>query len=477
MKKYFGFAAALLVLAGCSEDDVETPAGEVVGGKATVIGASVQNDFDTRTYLYGSDVYWLENDVVNIFGDSESAAQTYTAQNVDGASAKLVSSGSGLSIEANTTFYAVYGGNFVSASGTSATVVLPTSQTYQTNNNGATFGKDANVMAGVMAVSELSTGSMQFKNLCGILKVKLYTDTEDVEVSSIKLVTTGSTPLSGTATVSFGDTPSLTVAAATRSELSLSGINQVLGTTEASAMEFYFVVPAGTYSNMDIYAYTNKDENGAATLRAHMPANADIVVNANTINSLTGSNGINIQLKQLKTYAVGDLYPGVSGTDNVGVVYELTGSTETVDNVVRGTAGSIVYLSALNSAVWAADDITVGVTNSTTDGAANSTALSSSTAVAECTGLTETATGVGAWYLPAQNQLSALLSNETVVTNANLVVGDYWTSTVSDGDVVYITLRNTAGTTRIGYADASGYTGDSKMVRAVAAFENTTIRE
>ncbi len=119
-------------------------------------------------------------------------------------------------------------------------VFLPAEQSYREN----TYGLGANTMVAITEEDEL-----MFKNLCGYFAVKLYG--ENVAVKSISLKGNDNEPLAGKASViaAMDAVPTLTfdVASATKEILLSFDTAVTIGSTDETAMTFWFVVPPTTF--------------------------------------------------------------------------------------------------------------------------------------------------------------------------------------------------------------------------------------
>ena len=131
------------------------------------------------------------------------------------------------------------------------TLTLPAEQHYAEN----TFGLGANTM---VSVSEDNV--LQYKNVGGYLRLKLYG--EGVSVSSISLKGNNGEKLAGKATVTMplGGMPYVTMASDATTEITLSCETPVqLGTTDDNSIQFWFVVPPMSFSKGFTISITDAD--------------------------------------------------------------------------------------------------------------------------------------------------------------------------------------------------------------------------
>ena len=230
-----------VLLIGCNKNDH----GEIVlpDTDRPIFYASVES-LDSRTYLdEGAKMRWTNDDRISIFvgenynrefaftGATGSTAGGFTQKSTDGFyTAEKVS--------ANYAVYPHYTSTLLETEGYFS-VAMPSSQTYAEGS----FGLNANTM---VAVTE-STSDMflQFKNVCGYLKLNLYGD--DISVKRITLRGNSAEPLAGRAyvTPAFEGAPTLSwMSGATSETLTLDcGEGVKIGATEAEATSFWLVVP------------------------------------------------------------------------------------------------------------------------------------------------------------------------------------------------------------------------------------------
>lgn len=429
MKRFIiGFAAASILFTGCSKDDdtlTYTPQeGGGNDGIAHVMGASIEKSgSETKTYLSGFDIKWQVNDMVATWNHIDRTPVTYKADEVSDDGSATFSSNNGVNVSDGNTYISVYPASIltnVSGDETSGYVdiTLPATQVYQAGIDHNTFGKDANIMAAIGT----DIMQMQFTSLCGVIRVKLYADKANaVQVNSIRLDAKSSAPLSGEARISY-DTEAQTVtltpnSSETTSSLTLSGIGGSELGAKGAGRDFYFVVPAGTYKNLEFYVYTNYDVDGAPSRVAKLNAEKTITVEANTIYDITGTNGLGIEVTELKRYAVGDVVNDASGAP-VGVVFELTGGYNT-DGSKASSVKIINYTGSSEAVTYAT--------------AENNRS--------------------GSWRLPTELELTTIKTYvETINAGLAQIAGSqsldfssktlyYWSSSVDDGDHVVVGSR------------------------------------
>lgn len=203
MKKvYYILALTATLITGCSQNEelsmIETPN----GNENTVGKNSLTATFDggTRTMSPdGKTTKWVDHDQIYVYGNNETA--TYTTSQGGGTTAIFTCSGSAIS---NMT-YAVYGPiassnttpSFSDDGKTVKNITIPSSWAYSTDKN----------CANCIMMGEINTTNytVAFKNAGAILYITLGSGiTFDAETSLT--VTTASTPITGSATVTWNET-------------------------------------------------------------------------------------------------------------------------------------------------------------------------------------------------------------------------------------------------------------------------------
>src|SRR5574344_3020961 len=223
------------------------------------------NTTGTKTILDagGAKVNWQVGDVIKIFstvsGNLETTGSFFTtaATGTKGPfTGTLVENG-------QAPFYAYYPAeniNSIDAGTGNMTVTLPAVQIYKENS----FGKDANP-----AVAYSASGTdLVFKNLCGMVKLNLYSETT-LKVRSISLMnSTEKLSGAGTVTVNIGTgLPALTMktdlTASNYVKLDCGETGVTLSTDSNSPTVFYIVVPPSknaTYGYQVSIQFTDGEE-------------------------------------------------------------------------------------------------------------------------------------------------------------------------------------------------------------------------
>jgi len=234
MKKISLLAAlGLLVLAACTKDPLPAEQPEPVVGKPAFTATT--ETAVTKTALSGSDaegysVLWQNGDRIMI-ADAAGHAGEYSTNSTEEKGDFAFVSGSGT--ESVTGPYRAWYPAILYNGGTPS---LPVEQHYTTNN----------IVESPMYASGGSR-SLEFKNLCGIVRLNLSTD-DDVMVKSVKLHAdqgmSGAYTISSDAAVISSGTAGVT--------LDCGGGVAVGG----ESVPFHIAVPAGTYTNLSITVTT-----------------------------------------------------------------------------------------------------------------------------------------------------------------------------------------------------------------------------
>ncbi|MBR5465669.1 MAG: leucine-rich repeat domain-containing protein, partial [Alistipes sp.] len=261
MKKWL-FLAFCGLLSACSQSGIEelnTP----TGGDAPIFYASVEGaDTDSRTYLDEMGrMRWTHDDRITIFRKvnyNREYAFTGATGALSGGFKQISVDDEFIASEKITANYALYPHSTLTMLDPSGffECTLPATQSYAEGS----FGLNANTMVAV--TENLEDNYLQFRNVCGYLKLNLYGD--DVTVAQITLQGNNNEPLAGAAiiTPTYGGEPTLTWAASgTTQVLTLDcGSGVKIGQTEEEATAFYLVVPPTTFEKG--FAVTITDAEG-----------------------------------------------------------------------------------------------------------------------------------------------------------------------------------------------------------------------
>ena len=224
-------AALLMIAASCKKDKKDEIENAGSGFRATV----ESHEGTGKTHLDGKAVKWNSGDAILVKSSTCTTPRGFTTQE----------SGATVNFDADatlpTSFYAPpYTGYYPADKFSGDQLTLPATQQYDENN---TFANGANPMA---ATSDETL--LPFKNVCGVLKLQLYS-TEDCQVQSISITSNNGEQLWGTGTVTLsGDIPSLGTLTGGGSILTLDmgSTGMSMSKEEVNPTNYYFVVPAGT---------------------------------------------------------------------------------------------------------------------------------------------------------------------------------------------------------------------------------------
>lgn len=246
-------AALLLMAVSCKKEKAnETYSGE--GFRATT--ESHTGEGDSRTQLNSNlSVTWSNNDAIKVF-NSDAQGKEFSTTGI-GTEADFKPTGDDVTDaffkEPYTAFYpasAVTGINQIK---------LEETQHYTMNDNVLTFALGENPMAAQSDDTEL-----HFKNLCGILKFQLWSETS-CTVKSLRLTSLKTNEqLWGIGTVTF-DGQEATLGALSNGGATIvldCGYGVELSTSESQPTEFLVVIPGGALSEGFTVTVTATDDTG-----------------------------------------------------------------------------------------------------------------------------------------------------------------------------------------------------------------------
>lgn len=233
MKKVTVFAAVILA-AACAKVDLCMQ-------YDTTIGASLEAT-STKTSLDGLGVVWSDGDAISVF--SHDLIVLHERFNIEAGGGRNGIFKGHISNSQDVGYFAVYPySESNSSDGKSLGFIIPAEQEYAAGS----FAKGANVS--VAAFSYGTKDNIEFKNVCGILKLQLKAP-EGTCVSKITIEDTGGNLLCGSASLIAESIVSGTP------DISLSeGLNRVtLNVPDVplnmdTAVPFFIVVPAGAFNS------------------------------------------------------------------------------------------------------------------------------------------------------------------------------------------------------------------------------------
>lgn len=403
MKKYFWSLCVLAVAAtACSKDDTQevlpaTTGKETIDQLGGILG-------ETRTYLDGTKVMWEKQDQITVWSNKALDKKIFTlSEESIGSQTGIFTAtpGEGVMLRGDATYYAVYPTN------SEGNIQIPSNQSWR---GFANFFKNVNPMIAVG--NDLS--HMEFQNPCGIIAIELYADDAQTTLDEITL-TSMSQILSGVASVEFdGLSYTLNVQSSAKSVRLECG--QELGVGKENANTFYIVVPARVYKDLTITAIYSRtgDEAGLRTL-ARTRKKTPIDVKPGVITKVSAN--FELITHDPHVYKIGDPYPFDHSAEKPvqGIVFQteangLSGKMIALnDCTVGGTEMSDEY-GTFYYYTWGPTTTSANL-SSTTDGSANMAAvlavdpsLANYPAFKACRDLGEE------WYLPASDEMTALLN-------------------------------------------------------------------
>ena len=244
---YLSIAVFSILIFACSEKEIGDPFAETIGGGA-VLYATIENPIEeetTKAYIREDlKVVWDASDAVSVFRFG-TTNQKYTYSGEAGTNTGSFSrDGSGSTSGTSLNYvYAVYpydaSNNKMTREGEISVTTSPT-QSYRVGS----FGKGANLM-----VSVTGNDNLNFKNVCGFLKIRLYGD--NVKISRLRLEGNNGEHISGEATISASasGTPTVSFSSSSYSYVDLDcGSGVSIGSSAGEATEFWLVLPPVTFT-------------------------------------------------------------------------------------------------------------------------------------------------------------------------------------------------------------------------------------
>lgn len=267
MKKYIYMAvAAIAALSSCSSDNdviMEETAKQPLKFTASMEGAATRATFDSENKC----VSWEVNDQILIMANTQTTFYTYNAE-AAGLSTTFIPWNEQYVVDPNAANYKAYFGCDIMY-GTPQKPIIPWTL-YETWAEGK---------FNMPMYATSTTHDFQFKNLCGVLKIKV-TNEQIAQVNSIKL-SSANKAIAGSFTVDANnaavlDDPDVITNARTII------YNSAVPTT-AEGTVFYVAVPAQTYQELNIAL---NDGNGSIKNMTTKAA-TDITVGRNKIYPIT----------------------------------------------------------------------------------------------------------------------------------------------------------------------------------------------
>ena len=245
MKKSVVLLAAVCLVAACTSR--ETP--EVLPSK--VFQASIEPA--TKTYTEGKKVYWYSGDPISVFDRGNAATdnvkytfagQTGTTRGPLTSNAAATSSGS---LKYTYGIYPYLDDNLVLSEGKSIAYIFP-EQDYELDS----FGDMANAMVAVSADNQ----TLEFKNVAGYLKLRLYGDASTA-ISAVQVTSNNGEYITGDVLVEMlpGEAPVVSAYpdnsyASDKALVSLpTSPETILNPSESSPLDVWFALTPGTVAS------------------------------------------------------------------------------------------------------------------------------------------------------------------------------------------------------------------------------------
>lgn len=351
-------AALLMMAVSCKKENKTSDKGE--GFRATIESHSG----DSKTHLEGLAVKWDNGDAIKVLSNTCTEGADFST---DATSSPALFEATG-DLPAN--FYTpLYTGFYPAAAFSGNQLTLPATQTYVEN----TFANGANPMAATS-----NTTQLDFKNVCGVLKLQFYSE-EDCQVQIISITSDTGEKLYGTGTVTLtGGIPTLGTLSNGGSTLTLicgeDGI--ALSKDVSKPTAFYFVVPAstlGTSFTVKVTEIDGKVWTKTANSTQNLIARSKITVLSE--QKVTMRDAVIPSSVNLSEGCDGAIYnvagmiypPEVEGTYTCeyGVVYSETDDTPTIEEGALKVEGGTATISSEDGYIDFSADIT-GLTTGTT---------------------------------------------------------------------------------------------------------------
>lgn len=257
MKSFYILAMGLagVILATSCSNEANKDSEPVVQQPVQLVFQGMQSDgsADTRSYLNGGQVYWHENDRINVF--SRGFSYPFVTKE-EGQYAYFV----GVVLDEDIHYYGLFpydeSATYNSATYT-YTTTFPAEQTAVANS----FAKDANVTVATTTNDEMT---FHFKNVCGLVKFNITSAEATLPFTKAVLQgLTTPTPESIAGAMSIvHNSPSVPVGTITGSGTTIT-LNAPAETTFAKDTDYYIVVPPTTFTAG--YKITFSNDGGTIT--------------------------------------------------------------------------------------------------------------------------------------------------------------------------------------------------------------------
>ena len=335
MKRSFILAAmAAIVLTACQSqlDPIDTHEGQSAGKTGLMVFSATTEGAATKTTLSDTfDVLWRDGDQITIVDGA--ATPNVGVYQTSSMTTNAEFSFANIGTAATEPIYKAY---YPASIYNNGTPTLPGTQTYVADN-----------ISGSPMYAESSTASLEFKNLCGIIRLNISTSLVGQKVRRITL--TADQGISGAFTVSSN---AAVVSGTDGVELDCGDEGVAIN---SSTTPFYIAVPAGTYTNLNITVETT------AGVSQSRKSKSGIEVQRSKITDITlPYNNLHVNLSAMAT-ANCYLVPAV-GSYKFHVAWRGNGSQDLANvssDIILGDIKSVglLWASFSTATAPAADEI------------------------------------------------------------------------------------------------------------------------
>ena len=252
--QFLGAATLLLSFTQCSEDATTDSAPSVQG--SVKLTASIN---ETRTELSGNDVLWKSNDRLGLFCGTKFVNAPFTTTAGGTTSADFTGDPTDPSGSEAEVFYAYYpySAHAVLEGSVVSGLSIPAVQTFATKSFATELCP--------MATSGVDYSRLAFRTIGTVLKFQV---TGQKNVTKIELTGNNGEALAGDYTIDFvGETPEMKFSG-TETTLTLT-CSEPVALNDASATEFYFVLPAGVEFTKGITVKVYTDDNAEPMVKEY----------------------------------------------------------------------------------------------------------------------------------------------------------------------------------------------------------------
>lgn len=255
MKSFYILAMGLagVILATSCSNEANNDNEPVVQQPVQLVFQGMQSDgsADTRSYLNGGQVYWHENDRINVF--SRGVSYPFVTKE-EGQYAYFV----GVVLDEDIHYYGLFpydeSATYNSATYT-YTTTFPAEQTAVANS----FAKDANV---TVAHTNNDDMTFHFKNVCGLIKFTITSAETSLPFTKAVLSGLSSENIAGAMSIVYDYTAAVSL---TNPGVAVTGGNSITlyapsGTTFEKDTDYYFVVPPTEFTNGYKITFSNDDD-------------------------------------------------------------------------------------------------------------------------------------------------------------------------------------------------------------------------